>query len=114
MAQMLIIDLEDHVVRRLEDRAQCHGRSTEEEVGEILRHAVMSEAEPEEPLGERFRLLFEGIGLEGDIPELHGQSAPGRALAELQSLISEGIESGASDQSLEEILEVARERASRG
>lgn len=74
----------------------------------------MGREEPVEPLGERFRLLFEGIGLEEDIPELHGQSAPGRALAELQSLISEGIESGASDQSLEEILEVARERASRG
>ncbi len=42
---------------------------------DILRRAVMSEAEPKEPLGERFRLLFEGIGLEGDLPELHGQAA---------------------------------------
>jgi hypothetical protein len=67
-----------------------------------------------EPLGERFRLLFEGVGLEEDIPELRGQSASARALAELQSLISEGIESGISHRSMEEILEIARKKASRG
>ncbi len=104
MAQMLIINLEDHVVRRLEDRARRHGRSTEEEVRDILRHAVMGREEPMEPLGERFRLLFEGIGLEEDIPELRGQSASARALAELQGLISEGIESGVSYRSMDEIL----------
>jgi len=75
VAQLLVRNLEDDVKRRLKARAQQHGRSTEEEVRDILRRAVMSEAEPKEPLGERFRLLFEGIGLEGDLPELHGQAA---------------------------------------
>ena len=75
MAETVMIDLDDDVIRGLEDRARQHGRSTEEEVREILRHAVMSEAEPMEPLGERFRLLFEGIGLEEEIPELRGQAA---------------------------------------
>ena len=37
-----------------------------------------------------------------------------QSLAELQRLITEGIESGVSHRSMEEILEIARERASRG
>jgi antitoxin ParD1/3/4 len=36
-----------------------------------------------------------------------------QALSELQRLITEGIESGVSHRSMEEILEIARERASR-
>lgn len=36
-----------------------------------------------------------------------------RALAELQRLITEGIESGVSSRSLDEVLELAREKASR-
>jgi antitoxin ParD1/3/4 len=36
-----------------------------------------------------------------------------QSLAELQRLITEGIESGVSHRSMEEILEIARERASR-
>jgi hypothetical protein len=74
----------------------------------------MSKAKPAEPLGQRFRLLFEGIGLDEDIPELRGQSASARTLAEFQSLIAEGVESGVSPRSMDEILEIARERASRG
>ena len=46
MAQLLVRNLEDDVKRRLKARAQQHGRSTEEEVREILRHAVMGEEEP--------------------------------------------------------------------
>ncbi|MDZ3836956.1 MAG: plasmid stabilization protein [Rhodospirillales bacterium] len=75
MAQLLVRNLEDDVKRRLKARAQQHGRSTEEEVREILRRAVMGEEEPVEPLGQRFRLLFEGIGLDEEIPELRGQVA---------------------------------------
>lgn len=113
MVQLLVRNLDDDVMRRLEDRARQHGRSVEEEVCDILRQAVMSKEKPVEPLGERFRLLFEGIGLEEDIPELRGQSPSARALAEFQGLISEGIESGVSPRSMEEILEIAREVASR-
>jgi antitoxin ParD1/3/4 len=36
-----------------------------------------------------------------------------QALAELQRLITEGIESGVSDRSMDEVLELAREKASR-
>jgi len=75
VAQLLVRNLEDDVKRRLKARAQQHGRSTEEEVREILRRAVMGEEEPVEPLGQRFRLLFEGIGLDEEIPELRGQVA---------------------------------------
>jgi plasmid stability protein len=75
VAQLLVRNLEDDVKRRLKARAQQHGRSTEEEVREILRRAVMGEEEPVEPLGQRFRLLFEGIGLDEEIPELRGQAA---------------------------------------
>lgn len=75
MAQLLVRNLEDDVKRRLKALAQQHGRSTEEEVREILRRAVMSDGETVAPLGQRLRLLFEGIGLEDDIPQLHGQAA---------------------------------------
>lgn len=114
MARLLVRNLDDNVVAGLKNRAGEHGRSVEEEACDILRRAVMREEEPVEPLGERFRLLFEGIGLDEDLPELHGQSASARALAELQGLITEGIESGVSNRSMDEILEIARERASRG
>lgn len=83
MAQLVVRNLEDDVIQRLRDRAERHGRSIEEEVREILRLAVMSQAEPVEPLGRRFRMLFEGIGLEEDMPEWRGQTTP--ALAQLQS-----------------------------
>jgi hypothetical protein len=75
MAQLVVRNLEDDVKRRLKARAQRHGRSTEEEVREILRHAVMSEGQPVAPLGQRMRRLFEGIGPGEDIPELSGQAA---------------------------------------
>ncbi len=109
MAQLVVRNLEDDVIQRLRDRAERHGRSIEEEVREILRLAVMSQAEPVEPLGRRFRMLFEGIGLEEDMPEWRGQTTP--ALAQLQSLITEGIESGVSNRSMDEVLEIAREKA---
>ncbi|MGZ9021075.1 MAG: type II toxin-antitoxin system ParD family antitoxin [Rhodoplanes sp.] len=36
-----------------------------------------------------------------------------QTLAELQRLITEGIESGVSDRSMDEVLSIAREKASR-
>jgi plasmid stability protein len=75
MAQLLIRNLEDDVKAKLRDRARIHGRSTEEEVREILRNAVRDEARPSEPLGKRLRSLFRGIGLDEDIPEWRGHSA---------------------------------------
>lgn len=75
MAQMVVRNLDDDVKLKLQQRARQHGRSTEEEVREILREAVRSEPQKSKPLGKRLRALFSDIGLEEDILEWRGQSA---------------------------------------
>jgi len=60
MAQLLIRNLDDDVKARLRDRARKHGRSTEDEVREILRNALRDEAQASEPLGKRLRAIFRG------------------------------------------------------
>jgi plasmid stability protein len=75
MAQMVVRNLDDDVKLKLQKRARQHGRSTEEEVREILREAVRSEPENSKPLGKRLRALFSDIGLEEDILEWRGQPA---------------------------------------
>ncbi|MEE8526321.1 MAG: toxin-antitoxin system [Thermoanaerobaculia bacterium] len=73
MAQLLVRNLDDDVKVRLQSRADRHGRSTEEEVREILRNAVREEDGPRTPLGTRIAQRFASIGLDEDIPELRGQ-----------------------------------------
>jgi len=63
------------VKAKLQQRARQHGRSTEEEVREILRNAVWNEPQKTGPLGKRLRALFGDIGLEEDIPEWRGEPA---------------------------------------
>jgi plasmid stability protein len=75
MAQLVVRKLEDDVKARLQRRARRHGRSTEEEVREILRNAVRDDREPREPLGSRIRARFAGIGLDDELPELRGAPA---------------------------------------
>lgn len=75
MAQLVVRNLDDDVKAKLQERARQHGRSTEEEVREILRNAVRGEVKPAEPLGKRLRALFEDIGLDEDIPEVRGHPA---------------------------------------
>ncbi len=75
MAQLVVRNLEDDVKARLQRRARRHGRSTEEEVREILRNAVRDEDVAKTPLGSRLRARFAGIGLEGELPELRGETA---------------------------------------
>lgn len=75
MAQLLVRQLDDDVKRKLQRRARRHGRSTEEEVREILRNAVRSEGTTHTPLGSRIAARFRRIGLEEEIPELRDQSA---------------------------------------
>ena len=75
MAQLLVRNLEDDVKMRLQRRAQRHGRSTEEEVREILRNAVKDEGATRKPLGTRLQERFAGIGLEDELPELRGEIA---------------------------------------
>ncbi len=73
MAQLVVRNLDDDVKAKLQRLARRHGRSTEEEVRDILRSAVSREGAPARPLGTRLRSRFARIGLEEDIPELRGQ-----------------------------------------
>jgi plasmid stability protein len=60
---------------KLRRRARRHGRSTEEEVREILRNAVRDEDGVRGPLGSRLVARFSRLGLQADIPELRGHPA---------------------------------------
>jgi plasmid stability protein len=73
MAQLLVRHLDDDVKAKLQRRARRHGRSTEEEVREILRNAVRDEGGARAPLGSRIAARFAGLGLMQDIPELRGE-----------------------------------------
>ncbi|MCB1033772.1 MAG: ribbon-helix-helix protein, CopG family [Acidobacteria bacterium] len=75
MAQLLVRNLNDDVKAKLAERARRLGRSMEEEVREILRAAVLREAEPGVGLGSRLAERFAGFGLDEEIPELRGQPA---------------------------------------
>lgn len=75
MAQMVVRNLDDDVKAKLQKRAQRHGRSTEEEVREILRSAVRYEDAPVSPLGSRIATRFTGVGLDEDVAEWRGQPA---------------------------------------
>ena len=74
MAQILIRQLEDDTKAKLQRLARQHGRSTEEEVREILRNAVRNVDDPPRRLGSRISSRFKGVGLTEDIPELRGQA----------------------------------------
>jgi plasmid stability protein len=74
MAQLLVRQLDEDVKVKLQRRAHRHGRSTEEEVREILRNAVRSEGAVRAPLGSRIAARFKRVGLDEEIPELRGQS----------------------------------------
>lgn len=71
----MVRNLDDDVKAKLQRGARRHGRSTEEEVRDILRSAVREEGAPSAPLGTRLRARFARIGLDQDIPELRGQPA---------------------------------------
>lgn len=72
MAQFTVRKLEDDVKDRLKRRAARHGRSMEDEVRQILRNAVKDEDRPEPKLGSRIAARFATVGLDEDLPELHG------------------------------------------
>jgi plasmid stability protein len=75
MAQLVVRNLDDDVKAKLQQRARRHGRSTEEEVRDILRNAVKGEGAASQPLGTRLKARFAGVGLDQDIPKLRGQPA---------------------------------------
>lgn len=74
MAQLLVRNLDDRVKKSLQTRARRHGRSTEEEVRQILGNAVREEEVPSPPLGARLVQRFASLGLDEEIPELRGQA----------------------------------------
>jgi plasmid stability protein len=78
MAQLIVRKLEESVKRTLQRRAKRHGRSTEEEVREILR--LVAEREPEETaigFGSRLSANFADGGFEdGEIKEVRGRVRP--------------------------------------
>ncbi len=74
MAQLLVRRLDDDLKDRLQQRARRHGRSTEEEVREILRTVVLREEDPDVPLGSRLALRFAPFPLDQELPELRGQA----------------------------------------
>jgi plasmid stability protein len=72
MAELVVDEIEDDVLEKLQTRARCHGRSTKEEIREILRNAAMSNTDPPVGLGTQLTEIFRGVGIEEDIPELRG------------------------------------------
>lgn len=75
MAQLVVRNLDDDVKAKLQARARRHGRSTEEEVRDILRSAVSREGEAQPALGTRLARRFARIGLDAEIEELRGAPA---------------------------------------
>jgi plasmid stability protein len=74
MAQFVVRNLEDEVKMRLKRRAARHGRSMEDEVRHILRHAAIAEPRVVTRLGSRIAARFKKAGLVADFPEWHGQA----------------------------------------
>ena len=75
MAQVVVRNIEDDVKARLKQRATQHGWSMEEEVRQILRRAVAEPAQLPVKLGSQMAARFAGVGLSGELPQLHGQTA---------------------------------------
>jgi len=73
VAQLVVRNIETEVKSRLQRRAKRRGRSMEEEVRDILRDAAKEEDTPAGGLGTEIASLFTKVGLDADIPELHGQ-----------------------------------------
>jgi len=82
MAQLLVRQLDEDVKDALQRRARAHGRSTEEEVREILRNAVRAGPSGPVRLGSTIASRFRGDGVEHDFAELRGHPAQGADLSE--------------------------------
>jgi plasmid stability protein len=72
MGQLLVRQIDDDVKAALQRRARANGRSTEEEVREILRDAVRTGRGKPVKLGSVIGDRFSGLGLTTDIMELRG------------------------------------------
>lgn len=72
MAQLVVRNLEQSVKARLQRRAKRHGRSMEEEVRDILRHAANEPEKPVVGLGTQIASLMKGTGIKFEVEELRG------------------------------------------
>ncbi len=82
MAQLLVRQLDEDVKDALQRRARAHGRSTEEEVREILRAAVRPGSAGPVRIGSMIASRFRGEGVEHDFAEMRGHPAQGADLSE--------------------------------
>lgn len=82
MAQLLFRQLHEDVKAALQRSARAHGRSTEEEVREILRDAVRVGPAGPVRLGSTIASRFRGEGVEQDFAELRGRPAQGADFSE--------------------------------
>ncbi|MCU4185636.1 hypothetical protein K6U06_14810 [Acidiferrimicrobium sp. IK] len=82
MAQLLVRQLDEDVKNALQRRARAHGRSTEEEVREILRDAVRVGPARPVRLGSTIASRFRREGIEHDFMELRGHPSRGADLSE--------------------------------
>lgn len=73
MAQVIVRNIDEDIKENLKLMASQHGWSMEEEVRQILRRAVSSQTHTRTKLGSRIAERFAGVGLEGPLPELHGE-----------------------------------------
>jgi antitoxin FitA len=72
LAQLVVRNLEEQLKVRLQRRAARHGRRMEEEIVGILRDALQDSDSQDGGLGTEISALFSRIGLEGEVPEIHG------------------------------------------
>jgi antitoxin FitA len=72
LAQLVVRNFEEDLKARLRRRAARHGRSLEEEIVGILRDALQDSDSQDGGLGTEISALFSRIGLEGEVPEIHG------------------------------------------
>jgi plasmid stability protein len=72
MGELLVDEIEQDVLEKLQERARCHGRSTKEEIRDILRNAVASENTAPVGMGTQLAEIFHGVGIDEEIPELRG------------------------------------------
>ncbi|WP_447968205.1 FitA-like ribbon-helix-helix domain-containing protein [Nitrospira sp. M1] len=74
MGQLIVRNIEEDVKLCLRQRASRHGRSVEEEVRDILHNATKNEGEQKGGFGSAMSHMFQGLGLQEEIPELKGTS----------------------------------------
>ncbi len=83
MAQIVIRNLDDAVKALLKQQAVRHGWSMEKEAQQILCKALTSsDRELLSRLGSKIAARFSEVGLERELPELHGQAIAPMGLGE--------------------------------